>query len=169
MKRLVSRVFCAVSLLLCGHLFAATVTVPLYEVAPKGEKGNPVGSVVMSDTPDGLLILPNLVGMLPGNYGMHVHTNPSCDDMGLGAGAHFDPEKNNQHLGPYSDRGHLGDLPVLVIDKTSRKPLPTLAPHLTVAHILNRSLVIHAGGDNYFDMPLKNGGGGKRVLCGIIQ
>lgn len=27
------------------------------------------------------------------------------------AGGHLDPEKTGKHLGPYNDKGHLGDLP----------------------------------------------------------
>ncbi len=148
---------------------AATVTIPLYKVAPEGKQGEAVGTVVATDTNEGLLLIPNIVGLEPGNYGFHIHENPSCDNNGLAAGGHFDPEKHKQHLGPYSDRGHAGDLPVFVVDKTSGKALPTLAPQLTVKDILGRSLMIHVGGDNYFDTPNPLGGGDGRMICGIIQ
>lgn len=155
--------------LVSNVVMAATVTIPMYHVAPEGKQGDAMGSIIATDTNEGLLLVPHVVGLAPGNYGFHVHENPDCSNEGLAAGSHFDPEKHNQHLGPYSDRGHAGDLPVLVVDKTSKKPLPTLAPQLTVKNLLNRSVIIHEGGDNYFDMPAALGGGGARMACGVIQ
>jgi superoxide dismutase, Cu-Zn family len=48
---------------------------------------------------------------------------PSCDPAdkdgekvaGLGAGGHYDPQDTGKHLGPQSDDGHRGDLPVLIV------------------------------------------------------
>ncbi len=31
-----------------------------------------------------------------------------------------------------------------------------------------RSIMIHAGGDNYSDTPARLGGGGARVACGVV-
>jgi Cu-Zn family superoxide dismutase len=47
--------------------------------------------------------------------------------------------------------------------------LPVLAPRLKVADIRGRSLMIHAGGDNYSDSPAPLGGGGDRVACGVVK
>jgi Cu-Zn family superoxide dismutase len=47
--------------------------------------------------------------------------------------------------------------------------MPVLAPRLKVADIKGRSLMIHAGGDNYSDLPVKLGGGGARIACGVIR
>ncbi len=86
----------------------------------------------------------------------------------MAAGGHLDPSKTTQHLGPYSDQGHLGDLPALIVDKDGNANLPMLAPRLKIADILNHSLMIHAGGDNYSDNPTL-GGGGARIACGVIH
>ena len=48
------------------------------------------------------------------------------------------------------------------------KPLVT-APHLTVADVKGRSVIIHAGGDNYSDQPAPLGGGGARIACGVAR
>jgi len=40
---------------------------------------------------------------------------------------------------------------------------------LKVIDIKGRSLMIHAGGDNYSDMPVSLGGGGARVACGVVK
>ncbi len=87
---------------------------------------------------------------------------------GFAAGGHYDPAHTKKHLGPLSTAGHRGDLPVLVVDRGDATP-PVNAPHLTVAEIRGRSIMIHAGGDNYSDIPLPLGGGGARIDCGVIR
>lgn len=47
--------------------------------------------------------------------------------------------------------------------------IPVLAPRLQVADIKGRALMVHAGGDNYSDVPKKLGGGGARIACGVIE
>ena len=84
------------------------------------------------------------------------------------AGGHYDPLKTDKHEGPYGD-GHLGDLPFLYADKDGKALLPVLAPRLKVADLKGRALMIHAGGDNYSDVPEKLGGGGSRLACGILK
>ncbi|NES46128.1 superoxide dismutase family protein, partial [Moorena sp. SIO2C4] len=37
-----------------------------------------------------------------------------------------------------------------------------------VADLKGHSLIIHAQGDNYSDIPKPLGGGGARVACGVI-
>ena len=86
----------------------------------------------------------------------------------LAAGGHYDPTKTDRHAGPYGN-GHLGDLPVLYVDKEGQASLPVLAPRLKVADLNGRSLMIHAGGDNYSDLPEKLGGGGGRIACGTVK
>ena len=62
--------------------------------------------------------------------------------------------------------GHLGDLPKLVV--TADGKISVVAPHLKLADVKSRALVIHEGGDNYSDTP-ELGGGGKRIACGVIE
>ncbi len=138
--------------------------------------GAVIGTVTVTATPYGTLFTPNLTGLTPGLHGFHVHEHPSCepkDQSGkavpaLGAGGHFDPGKTGKHLGPYAD-GHLGDLPPLFADAAGRSTLPVLAPRLKPADVKGRSLMVHAGGDNYADQPEPLGGGGPRVACGVVK
>jgi Cu-Zn family superoxide dismutase len=115
-----------------------------------------------------MLIIPNLHDLSPGIHGFHVHENASCGDNGADAGGHFDPKQTGNHLGPYSAKGHLGDLPALTVTDNGNADLPILAPRLKVKKLKGHSLIIHAGGDNYADIPEKLGGGGARIACGII-
>jgi Cu-Zn family superoxide dismutase len=150
-------------------VLAEDITVPVFFTSEHGF-GSVVGTVIISETKHGLLFIPNLHGLKPGLHGFHVHVNPNCENNGMAAGGHFDPEKNGKHLGPYNDNGHLGDLPVLVITADGSTKIPVIAPRIKhLSEIKNRSLMIHEGGDNYSDTPIKLGGGGARMVCGVIK
>lgn len=155
-------------LLLVTTTSAAVLTVTLNETTKTG-KGKSVGSIVITETKYGLLFTPDLHDLTPGLHGFHIHQNPSCDDNGMAAGGHLDPSKTEKHLGPYNDKGHLGDLPALFVASNGTATLPVLSPRIKhLSEIKNHSLMIHDGGDNYLDQPEKLGGGGKRMVCGLI-
>jgi len=128
-----------------------------------------IGSIKIEDSHCGVTIIPDLHGLSPGIHGFHIHDKPDCGDKGMAAAGHLDPGKTSKHHGPYKADGHLGDLPVLIVNNDGIANLPTFAPHLTVNQITNHSLMIHAGSDNYSDTPEKLGGGGARVACGVIK
>ena len=86
----------------------------------------------------------------------------------LAAGGHYDPMKTGKHAGPEKG-GHKGDLPLIMADKNGRAEIDFYQKNLTLDEIKNRSIMIHAGGDNYQDQPLPLGGGGARIGCGVIK
>lgn len=158
--------FTSIFLLIC-NIALADISIPMYLTSQHG-KGRSVGTIILTENPYGVLLTPDLHGLPPGAHGFHIHQNPSCLDNGMAAGDHFDPLHSNQHLGPY-EKGHLGDLPVLEIDNNGNGNLPILAPRLRLRQLKNHSLIIHAGSDNYSDIPAKLGGGGARIACGVIK
>ena len=128
----------------------------------KGEKG-------------GVEFKPELQGLTPGAHGFHIHENPSCESgthdgkkvAALAAGGHYDPDKTGRHEGP-EGQGHKGDLPRLMVNSKGEAMEAIVAPRLTLKELDGRSLMIHAGGDNYTDNP-PMGGGGARIACGVIH
>ena len=147
----------------------ADISVPLYQTAEEGP-GKLVGTVQITQTKYGLLFTPELHDLPPGLHGFHIHQNPSCDNNGMAAGGHLDPAKTNKHLGPYNDKGHLGDLPAMYVASNGTATQPTLAPRLQHFEQLKKhTLMIHEGGDNYSGAPAKLGGGGMRMFCGVIK
>jgi len=125
-----------------------------------------LGNVTFEDSKYGLLINPHLKGVPAGIHGFHIHEHPDCSNHGMSAGGHFDPNNTHSHQGPYGE-GHLGDLPVLVIDTQGNAVAPLLAPRLQTKDLQTHTIMIHAGGDNYSDNP-PLGGGGDRIGCGKI-
>ncbi len=162
-----------------GHV-AKTKVVDMYMlVADKADgMGAKVGTVTITETPEGLLFKADVKGLPAGQHGFHIHQNPAVGPKevngkmvaGMQAGGHFDPGNTGVHLGPHNPAGHLGDLPVLHIDAKGNAPLAVLAPRIKkISEITNRSLMIHVDGDNYSDIPKVLGGGGARLAAGIIK
>jgi len=155
---------------------AAERSVTLKLAGPEGE-GAGLGTVRIVETPYGLAFYPALAGLAPGLHGFHVHEKPSCAPAApregaapvpaLAAGGHLDPAGTAKHGEPWGD-GHLGDLPPLYVAADGSAGAPVLAPRLKLADVLNRALMVHAGGDNHADHPAPLGGGGARVACGVI-
>jgi len=169
----------AVVALSASLAMAEPVVVQMNLISDKGV-GQPLGTVTMDDSADGLVL--NLVladTLSPGPHGFHVHENGSCEPAmkdgkrvaGLAAGGHFDPDGAGGHGGP-GGPGHRGDMPVIYVqvdeDGATAVKEAKLAPRLTLADVRGRALMIHASGDNYKDDPKPLGGGGARVACGVV-
>jgi len=159
-----------------GEAAAATAEADVNSISATGV-GVRLGTVTFTDTAGGLLITPKLSGLPPGQHGFHVHEKGDCGPgmnqgkqaAGFAAGGHYDPAHTKRHLGPLSTAGHRGDLPVLVVDSRGDATQPVTVPHLKVAEIRGRSVMIHTGGDSYSDTPAPLGGGGARIACGVIR
>jgi Cu-Zn family superoxide dismutase len=164
-----SKYLLATTCITMASIALADTTVSMNFTAEKGV-GEPAGTVSISETRYGLLLTPDLHGLTPGPHGFHIHQNSSCDKNGMAAGGHFDPKNTGKHLGPYNDSGHYGDLPILYVNSDGTATIPVLAPRLhSAAEISQHALMIHHAGDNYADVPEKLGGGGARMVCGIIN
>ena len=153
---------------------AAQVTIPVNAIDASGV-GSVIGSITARDGKGGLVLTPKLSGLTAGPHGIHVHQNPDCGAKeqdgkmvpGLAAGGHFDPAQSGRHEGPWG-HGHQGDLPALSVNGDGAATDPLMAPHLKVADLKGRAIVVHAGPDNYADQPKPLGGGGGRVACGVV-
>ena len=167
--------FTCLFLVLSASSALADMTVEMSMVDDKGT-GAAIGQVAISQSKFGVALAPALKGLPPGAHGFHVHQNPSCDPKekdgkmtpALAAGGHYDPADTKRHDTPWGE-GHLGDLPVLVVDAEGNATQPVLAPRLKLEDVANRALMIHAGGDNHADEPAPLGGGGARLACGVIK
>ena len=165
------------SLASVGAANAQTKTVTVNTITAQGT-GAEIGTISFRDSRQGLVVEPKLTGLPPGPHGFHIHQNPNCGPgpgannqpaPGMAAGGHYDPRGANKHRGPHTDDSHLGDLPILVVDANGAATLPVVAKRLKVSDLAGRSVMIHAGGDNFDDTPAPLGGGGGRIACGVIR
>lgn len=159
------KILLSVSLALSSIAMAGNMSIPMSLLA----NNQTIGTIDLADSPYGLVLTPHLHGLLPGLHGFHLHENPTCANFGAASGDHFDPMNTKQHLGPYNPQGELGDLPILIVNIDGTATIAILAPRLTVAKVINHSLVIKKLGDNYSDHPAKGGGGGENLACGVVK
>lgn len=158
----------------CAADKAPEAVADVYRTSESGLEDK-IGTVSFADTDQGVLVKVNLSGLPKGEHGFHIHENPDCRPMmkegkmepALAAGGHFDPDHTGKHLGPHG-HGHRGDMPALNADEAGHVTTQFYLPNVTVEEIKNRSVIVHAGGDNYSDEPLPLGGGGARIACGVI-
>ncbi len=156
---------------------APTKTVTVNKISASGV-GEEIGTLTMRDTPHGLYIEPKLKGLPPGERGFHMHEKGNCGPgpnpqgaqaPGLAAGGHYDPKKSGKHLGPHGKDAHVGDMPVLIVDKDGTATIPILVGLFKLKDTAGKAFMIHAGGDNYSDQPEPLGGGGARIACGVAK
>jgi Cu-Zn family superoxide dismutase len=161
-------------------------TVPAWAGPPKPLKvtlsfitvdgvGKPAGTITIKETKDGVALATDLKGLPPGEHGFHLHEKASCEaadkegkkTAGQGAGGHFDPDATKAHKGP-AGGGHKGDLPKLTVNDKGSSKEKLEVKGLKLADFAGHALMIHAGGDNYADAPKPLGGGGERIVCGVV-
>jgi len=136
-------------------------------------KGGEVGSVVLKQTPRGVLLSLDLANLPPGTHAFHIHTTGKCEPPEFkSAGGHFNP--TDVHHGFESEKGeHAGDLPNLHVPESGTLRVEYATEAVTLGEGKNSlfdadgsALVIHAGADDYKSDPAGDAGG--RIACGVI-
>jgi len=155
---------------------AADLTVTMRKVTQDGTS-EVLGTIIVSSTEGGANFTLHLHGLPPGPHGFHLHENANCGPTflngiripGGAAGEILDPDYTGKHEGPLGE-GHIGDLPVLDVQADGTATQTLTAPRLKdVETLKGRALIIQVGGDNYKDTPMRDGGGGGRLACGLVQ
>jgi Cu-Zn family superoxide dismutase len=155
---------------------AADITVTMKKATQDGTSDS-LGTITISSSDTGATFQLDLHGLPPGQHGFHVHENDNCGPTMMGgvripagaAGDHLDPDNTGKHAGPTGD-GHLGDLPVLEVGVSGTAKQALIAPRIKDIEVLRKhALIIQVGGDNYSDSPSRDGGGGGRIACGVIE
>jgi Cu-Zn family superoxide dismutase len=153
----------------------AGITEAVAAVGPVG-KSHVHGVVRFSQVEDGVKIVAEIEGFAPDSkHAFHVHefgdvTSAGTD--GKSAGGHYNPE-HVLHGGPDAAPHHAGDLGNLSADAHGFARLERVIHGITIAGdhdpILGRSVIIHAGEDDFATQPTgTTGDGAARIACGVI-
>lgn len=137
-----------------------------------GPDGNSLGSVGVSEGPNGVTLQIDAVGLAEGIHGIHLHENGLCEGPKFeSAGAHWNPA-GKQHGRDNPLGFHLGDLTnfeVLASGNGSAN-LTVAGATLAGANAFDdaggTSLVIHANADDYKTDP--TGASGDRIACAVL-
>lgn len=102
---------------------------------------------------------------------IHLHEMGDCGDMGKDAHGHWNPT-NQQHGKWGTGSFHSGDIGNLKLDAEGKGILEietdlwTIGGDITT-DILNKSVIVHSGFDDYTSQP--SGNAGSRIGCGVIM
>ena len=161
--------------------------------------GQTLGVVKFKQQQGYVVVTASVRGLSPGFHGFHVHAN---SDPANGSGCIADPGQpsntwfvsvdGHYRLGAETHGSHQGDMPRLLLngtgagDSTARTRFRT--DRFAVADIVGRAIVVHAGADNFANIPLganpdqytangqaaidktaATGNAGDRLLCGLVE
>ncbi len=137
----------------------------------RDSEGQRVGTVALTQTPNGTLLYANFNRLPLGVHAFHVHAIGNCKPPFKSAGPHFFKVPGEKH-GLLSEAGpHAGDLPNIYAPATGILELEVLAPNVDLDKAVldndGSALVIHEGTDDYKTDPA--GAAGPRIACGIIH
>ena len=140
--------------------------------AMAGPDGAAMGTVTLTQGPNGVLISADVSGLSPGAHGFHIHSVGACTPDFSAAGGHFDPDEQG-HGFMHGDEYHPGDLPNLHAGADGMARADVFTDKITLAEGPDNSIfdsdgtaiIIHAKPDSYGAEP----GAGDRVACGVVE
>jgi Cu-Zn family superoxide dismutase len=153
---------------------AAAQTTPSGKAQLRDKDGKEVGSVDLSQTPNGVLLRLSLKGLPAGERAFHIHAAGKCEPPAFDSAAgHFNP--GSEKHGILVGRGHAGDMPNLHVPAGGELVIEVVNAGVTLEKGKPNSLfgpagtaiVIHQGKDDYRTDPTGNAGG--RIACGVIS
>ena len=102
---------------------------------------------------------------------VHFHAMADCGDMGNMTGGHWNPT-NKMHGKWGSDNFHSGDIGNINLDGSGKGKVDIESNLWTIGgdsttNILDRSIIVHSGVDDYKSQPAGNSG--SRIGCGLIK
>ncbi len=135
---------------------------PLAAMACMAGEGNIKGTVKFYPVDCGTLIVAEITG-LPKNdsgfFALHIHQGDSCQGAHYsGAQGHFNPTETVHPR-------HAGDLPPLLSENGSAF-LAVRTGRFDVWQVIGRTVIIHAGADDFHTQP--SGNPGTPIACGLI-
>lgn len=119
------------------------------------------GNVWFHQLADSVLVTAQLSGLpRDGFFAFHIHEGGDCGGDGFSdTGGHFNPAGT-------AHPDHAGDLPPLLSCR-GRAYLSVMTDRFCVADVLNRTVVIHSGTDDFRSQPA--GDPGTKIACGVIR
>ncbi|HEX7046592.1 MAG TPA: superoxide dismutase family protein [Gammaproteobacteria bacterium] len=136
--------------------------------------GDAVGSAVLTQTPNGVLVDVELRDLKPGWHGFHVHEKGNCMPPDFkAAGGHFNPD-GNEHGVLMQGGPHAGDMPNIFVDADGTARFQVITTDLsfgsggnTVTDTDGAALMVHSDPDDYRSQP--SGDAGSRIACAEIN
>ena len=136
---------------------------------------DPVGVAKLTEEDGSVLVRVAVHGLAPGFHGFHVHAAGVCKAPFTTAGGHFNPNAA-------SHPNHAADMPVLLVNADGTGEARFKTDRFDIADLFDTNgsaLIIHAGPDNYANIParygtpdastLLTGDSGSRAACAVLE
>ena len=132
------------------------------------------GTARFTETPTGLSVTVEAIGIPAGTKGLHLHTVGKCEGPKFtSAGSHWNPTEHKHGMenpaGP-----HMGDMRNIAIAANGSETATAMIPNARLRGGSNAlldadgaSIMIHAGPDDYKTDPA--GASGDRIACGVLK
>lgn len=157
------------SLLACSAILAVSCTTTKNYTINSKSGTQTQGTAKFVQTGKNVEMDLNVYKLTPGIHAVHIHEKGDCSSTdGSSAGGHWNPT-NHDHGKFGSETFHMGDIGNLNADKdgTARMVFKTdkwcIGCKDETKNIVGKSLIIHAGRDDFKTQPTGNAGG--RVGC----
>ena len=157
------------SLLACSAILAVSCTTTKNYTINSKSGTETQGTAKFAQTGKNVEMDLNVYKLTPGIHAVHIHEKGDCSSTdGSSAGGHWNPT-NHDHGKFGSETFHMGDIGNLNADKdgTARMVFKTdkwcIGCKDETKNIVGKSLIIHAGRDDFKTQPTGNAGG--RVGC----
>ena len=134
---------------------------------------NVSGTVTFTSVEAGIHLMVDLKGVSPGKHAIHLHEFGDCSAPdGTSAGGHWNPTSEAHGHISETDEFHFGDIGNLEVGEDSTVTYETTIEIWNIgedesANIVGKSVIVHAGEDDFTSQPTGNAGG--RIACGVIQ
>ena len=136
----------------------------------QGPDGTAMGTVTLTQGPNGVLVSARLTGLSEGPHGFHIHENGTCEPDFGAAGGHYNPAGTGH--GVLAEGGHhAGDLPNIIAMGDGAASADYFTGDITLGEGSNSvfddngsTIIVHEGPDSYG----AEAGAGGRVACGVI-
>jgi Cu-Zn family superoxide dismutase len=140
----------------------------------KDSTGKAVGSAMLTERGNGVLISISVKGLPQGLHAVHVHAVGKCEGPDFtSAGGHFNP-LNKKHGLKNPDGPHAGDLPDMYVNKDGvghyeafMESISLGSGETSVFDTDGSAVVVHATVDDNVTDPAGNSG--DRIGCGIVS
>lgn len=154
-----------------AFLLPASAQADVARASMSDAEGNPVGTVTLTDSPNGVLVTVDLRDLPVGEHGFHVHETGACSPDFAAAGDHFNPD-GNEHGLTNAQGMHAGDMPNLFVASDGVAKSHVFNTRITVEEgdtsVLDddgSAIIVHADPDTY----MSEAKAGARIACGVLE
>lgn len=174
-KKLLFIGFIACAVLVACHSSKSATGIRHAEAVLSGTKPDTTVSGTVQFTQSGNRVTMKLKISVPKkanqSVAVHIHEHGDCGDMGKMAHGHWNP--TNQKHGKWGSASfHSGDIGNINLDASGNGSLTITSDLWSLGgdektNILDRSIIVHSGVDDYTSQP--SGNSGERIGCGVIK